>query len=147
MSTTSTAVQTDVVARLMRLWATPPADDAAVLAEIRALYTDPVEINGASTAATELLARVRAMQSSYSGLRHQLLERVDAPGRLVVAFRLTGTHTGPLPTPLGVVTAAGGPVDVRVIDVLTLSEGRISKVVMVADELGLLTGLGAVTLA
>ena len=35
----------------------------------------------------------------------------------------------------------------RVIDVLTLNEGRISKVDMVADELGLLTGLGAVTLA
>jgi hypothetical protein len=34
-----------------------------------------------------------------------------------------------------------------VIDVLTLVEGRISRVQMVADELGMLTGLGVLGLA
>jgi hypothetical protein len=36
---------------------------------------------------------------------------------------------------------------VRVIDVLTLTDGRVSGIVMVADELALLHGLGALALA
>ena len=126
--------------RLMGLWADPPADDDAALAGIRALYTDPVQINGTMMTALDLLARVRGMQRAYSGLRHELVERVDAPGRLVIAFRLRGTHTGPLATPFGELAATGRPFEVRVIDILTLTDGRISAVTMVADELGQLAG-------
>jgi hypothetical protein len=133
--------------RLMGLWADPPAEDAAALAGIRALYTDPVQINGASMTAVDLLARVRSMQRAYSGLRHELVERVDAPGHLVLAFRLRGTHTGPLATPFGELPATGRLFEVRVIDILTLTEGRISAVTMVADELGQLAALGALRLA
>jgi hypothetical protein len=133
--------------RLMGLWATPPADDDAALAGIRALYTDPVQINGTMMTALDLLARVRGMQRAYSGLRHELVERVAAPGRLVIAFRLRGNHTGPLATPFGELAATGRPFEVRVIDILTLTDGRISAVTMVADELGQLAGLGALRLA
>lgn len=133
--------------RLMGLWASPPADDADALAELRALYADPVQINGTAMTAVDLLARVRGMQRAYTGLQHELLERVDAPGRLVVAFRLRGTHTGPLATPLGELPATGRPFEVRVIDILTLADGRISTVTMVADELGQLASLGALRLA
>jgi SnoaL-like polyketide cyclase len=133
--------------RLMGLWATPPADDDAALAEIRALYTDPVPVNGTMMTALDLLARVRGMQRAYSGLRHELVERVAAPGRLVIAFRLRGNHTGPLATPFGELAATGRPFEVRVIDILTLTDGRISAVTMVADELGQLAGLGALRLA
>jgi ketosteroid isomerase-like protein len=142
--TTDTTIDTD---RLMRLWADPPDGDAAVLAELRALYTDPVQINGTTMTAADLLARIRAMQRAYTGLRHELADRVDAPGRLVIAFRLRGTHSGPLATPFGELAATGRPFEVRVIDILTLTDGRISAVTMVADELGQLAGLGALRLA
>jgi hypothetical protein len=141
--TTATTIDTD---RLMGFWATPPVDDTAALTLIRSLYTDPVVINGATFAATDLLARVRAMQGSYRDLRHEIIARVDAPGRLVVAFRLRGVHSGPLATPLGTVAATGRPFEVRVIDVLTLTAGRISAVTMAADELSQLRGLGALAL-
>jgi SnoaL-like polyketide cyclase len=133
--------------RLMGLWANPPADDDAALAGIRALYTDPVQINGTTMTGLDLLARVRGMQRAYSGLQHELVERVDAPGRLVIAFRLRGTHTGPLATPFGELGATGRPFEVRVIDILTLTDGRVSAVTMVADELGQLAALGALQLA
>ena len=140
----STPPSDDLAVRLMGLWSTPlPDDDAAALAAGRALYTDPVELNGTVVAAAVLVDRARALQRSYSGLRRHLLDRVDTPERLVIAFRLQGTHTGPLTTPLGTLAATGRDVDVRVIDVLTLVDGRISRIHMVADELGLLTGLGA----
>jgi ketosteroid isomerase-like protein len=143
-ATTTGGIDTD---RLMTLWATPPDDDAAVLAGLRALYTDPVGINGTSMTALDLLARIRAMQRAYTGLQHELVDRVDAPGRLVIAFRLRGTHTGPLATPFGELAATGRAFEVRVIDILTLTEGRISEVTMVADELGQLAALGALTLS
>jgi ketosteroid isomerase-like protein len=134
------------VDRLMALWATPPADDTAVLTDLRALYTDPVRINGTSMTAPDLLVRIRGMQRAYTGLRHQLVDRVDAPGRVVIAFRLRGTHTGPLATPLGELAPTGRDFAVRVIDILTVTDGRISEVTMVADELTQLTTLGALTL-
>jgi ketosteroid isomerase-like protein len=142
--TTSTTIDTD---RLMGLWAEPPADDAAALAALRALYTDPVQINGTTMTARALLARVRATQRAYSGLRHELVDRVDAPGKLVIAFRLRGTHTGPLATPFGELAATGRAFTVRVIDILALTDGRISAVTMVADELGQLAALEGLRLA
>jgi ketosteroid isomerase-like protein len=142
--TTSTRIDID---QLMGLWADPPADDAAALAVLRGLYTDPVQINGATMTARDLLARVRAMQRAYSGLQHELVDRVEAACKLVVAFRLRGTHTGPLATPFGELAATGRPFTVRVIDILTLTDGRISAVTMVADELGQLAALDALRLA
>ncbi|GAA4930675.1 SnoaL-like polyketide cyclase [Actinomycetospora succinea] len=145
MTTTPT---TDLVTRLMDLWSTPlPDDDAAALAAFGRLYTDPVTINGTAMTLADLLARARAVQGAYGGLDREVLEQVEAPGKLVVAFRMLGTHTGPLATPLGTVPATGGPVDVRVIDVLTLTDGRISGIVMVADELTNLHRLGVLALA
>ena len=137
---------TDLADRLMALWLDPPVHDAAALAAFRELYTDPVTVNGAAFAASDLLARARALHRAYSGLRYEPLDTVTAPGRLVVAFRMCGTHTGPLPTPLGTVPPTGRPVAIRTIDVLTVDDGRISEVCVVGDELGALLGLDALAL-
>ena len=60
---------------------------------------------------------------------------VVAPGRLIVAFLMRGTHTGPLPTPLGTVAPTGREVAIRTIDVLTVVDGRIAAVCDVFDAL------------
>ena len=75
-----------------------------------------------------------------------MLERVETPDKLVIAFLMTGKHVGPLPTVLGEAEPTGKDVAIRTIDVLTLSDGRISNAVVVADELGLLAGLDRVAL-
>jgi len=138
----------DLVDRLMGLWSTPlPDDDEQALAAVRALYTDPVEVNGAVLTAADLLARARALQRAYTGLHHRLHDRVETPDRLVIAFHLRGTHTGPLVTPLGTVAATGREVAIRTIDVLALEAGRVARIHVVSDELGLLHGLGALALA
>ncbi len=142
--TSSTLIDTD---RLMALWTTPPGEDAAPLAEVRSLYTDAMRINGPSMTAIDLLARIRGTQRAYTGLRHELVERVDAPGRLVIAFRLHGTHTGPLATPFGELADTGRDFTVRVIDILTLTDGLLSEVTMVVDELGQLAAPGVLRLA
>lgn len=132
--------------RLMAVWRDPPADDAAGIAAFRTLYTDPVEVNGSPLTAADLLTRARALHRTYTDLRHELLDVVVAPERLVVAFRMCGTQTGPLVTPLGTVAPTGATVAIRTIDVLTVVDGRIAAVCVLGDELGTLVGLGAVAL-
>jgi hypothetical protein len=137
----------DLVERLMDLWLALPADDEDAVAAFRALYTDPVQINGTSTSAEELVARARMLHATYDGLSQELIDRVDAPGKTVIAFRMRGTHVGPLSTPLGVIAPTGRPISILTIDVLTLQpDGRVSAVWVVPDELGLLIGLDALAL-
>jgi ketosteroid isomerase-like protein len=131
----------DLVDRLLALWRDPPADDADALAAFRALYTDPVDVNGVTVSAADLLARARILHRAYSGLHNEVLDVVTAADRVVIAF---GTHTGPLPTPVGTVAPTGRPVSIRTIDVLTVVDGRITRVIVVGDELGALVALGAV---
>ena len=141
-----TVPEPDLVDRLMHVWLHPPADDAAGVAAFRALYSDPVDVNGSAFTAADLLQRARALHRTYSGLRHEILDVVTAPGRLVVAFRMLGTHTGPLATPLGTVPPTGADVAIRTIDVLGVEDGRIASVCVVGDEFGTLIGLGALAL-
>ncbi|MFB9622650.1 ester cyclase [Nonomuraea helvata] len=53
---------------------------------------------------------------------------------------------GPLATSAGPLPPTGRPLDLRIIDILTITDGRISNVWMTADELGALNALDAVTL-
>ena len=137
---------TDIVDRILGLWLAPPPDDTAAVQAFHQLYTDPVLINGALMTAADLLTRARLVHRAFDGLHHELLHRVDAPGQIVIAFLMRGTHTGAYRTPLGDVAPTGKPVAIRTIDVLTLAGGRVSEVWVVADELGLLTSLDAIQL-
>lgn len=70
---------------------------------------------------------------------------MQTPDRLVIAQLLRGRHTGPLRTPLGTIQPTGREVAIRTIDVLTIVEDRVVAASVVADELGLLGQLDALT--
>ena len=86
----------------------------------RRLARHPVDVNGGAFTAADLLQRAQDLHRAYSGLRHEILDVVTAPGRLVVAFQMLGTHIGPLVTPLGTVPPTGADVAIRTIDALAL---------------------------
>jgi hypothetical protein len=133
------------VQRLLRMWTDPlPDDDAAAAAVFRELYSDPVTVNGASVTAADLVARARVMQAALERPEREVLSVVDAGASVAVVFRLAGRQVGPLETPAGRVPPTGRRVDVRIIDVLTLTDGRISGIWMVADWLSALAAAGAV---
>jgi hypothetical protein len=69
---------------------------------------------------------------------------VDAGTSVAVAVRLVGRQVGPLDTSVGRLPATGHEIDLRVIDVLSLTLGRISGIWMVADWLAALAAAGAV---
>jgi ketosteroid isomerase-like protein len=133
------------VQRLLRLWTDPlPEDDGAAAAAFRELYSDPVTVNGVSLTAADLVARARVMQEALERPEREVLSVVDAGASVAVAFRLAGRQVGPLDTSAGRVSPTGRRVDLRIIDVLTLTDGRISGIWMVADWLTALAAAGAV---
>jgi ketosteroid isomerase-like protein len=75
--------------------------------------------------------------------RH-VLDVVEDGGKVAVAFRMGGRRGGTLRTSAGPGPPTGQVVELRVIDVLTITDGRISDIWMVADELGALVAVGAV---
>jgi predicted ester cyclase len=55
---------------------------------------------------------------------------------------MRGRHVGPYETPFGTIQPTGSEVQIRTIDVLTITAGKISAIWMNADDLGTLRQLG-----
>ena len=94
----------------------------------------------------ELVQRARALHVAFDQLGVKVDQQVEVSGVLVIGFRMRGRHVGPLATPLGEIPAPGRDVEVRTIDILTAPDDVVTDVFVVADELGRLSQLGAVTL-
>jgi hypothetical protein len=107
---------------LLRLWTEPlPEDDSAEDA-------------------------FRALQRTSEAPEREILDTVEADGKVAVAFRLRGLQVGPLATSAGQLAPAGRQLTLRVIDILTIADGVVTDVWMVADELGALDAADAVQL-
>ena len=132
---------------LLRLWTDPlPDDDGAAADSFRRMYADPVLVNGAPLTARDLVGRARRMQAALERPERELLAVVDAGSSVTLVFRLAGRHVGVLDTPIGRVEATGARIDVRIIDVLTVADGRVTSLWMVADWLTPLAAAGVVQL-
>jgi predicted ester cyclase len=132
----------DLVERLLRLW-TQPADEAGLADRFAELYTDPVIVNGTALSLEQMSERARTLQAALAGLSAEVLQVIESDDAVAVAFVMRGRHTGPYPGPTGPIEATGAEVAVRTIDVLTLTDGKISRIWVNADDLGLLRHLGA----
>jgi hypothetical protein len=134
--------------RLVPLWTQPvDARDAPPEAAFREVYADPVAVNGVETTITELVGRARSLQRAFDQLDMHILDTVEAPDRVVIAFLMRGRHVGPFVSPLGTVAPTQRDIEVRTIDVLTVTAGVISAIWVVSDDLGLLRQLDAAKLA
>ena len=131
------------VKKLFRLW-THFADREDPVKDFAEIYSDPVLVNGIAFSIEQLVARARALNNGLSDLDSELLQVVEGDGAVAVAFLMRGTHTGPYSSPVGIVPPTGRTVAIRTIDVLTITDGRISAIWVNADDLGLLVQLGAV---
>ena len=130
--------------RLFDLWVSPPDGNADPLAAFGAVYADPVLINGTPMALTDLVARARALHVAFSDHEIEVVDRIAEPGKLAIAFRHTARHTGPWTTPMGEIAPTGLTVTGLGIDLLTLDDGRVAAIWVLADELQRLAQVGAV---
>jgi predicted ester cyclase len=136
----------DLLERLRRLWTEPVGDDSAASVAFAEVYADPLVVNGMPMTVAQLVDRARSLQKSFDGLSMQIVDQVDRSDRLVIVFLMRGRHVGPYASPLGTVPPTGREIQVRTIDVLTVEDGLITGIWVVADDLGLLSQLDAVAL-
>jgi ketosteroid isomerase-like protein len=129
------------VEALLDLWTRPGGSPDEAADAFRRLYTDPVLINGSEVSAEALVQRAAALQRTFADVHREVLQVCDAGDTVAIAFRLQGRQVGPLQTSAGLLPPSGAHITLRVIDVLTLTDGRISGITMVADELGALAPL------
>jgi SnoaL-like polyketide cyclase len=137
----------DLLGRLLPLWTQPVDswDDAE--AAFRGVYADPVVVNGIEMPIAELVGRARALQQAFDDLGMHILDIVETSDRVVIAFLMRGRHVGPFNSPLGTVAPTQRDIEVRTIDVLVITEGLVSAIWVVSDDLGLLRQLDAAKLA
>lgn len=82
----------------------------------------------------------RAFYAAFPDIYHAIDEVIPAGDRVTTRFTLRGTHTSPF---MGI-PASGRAVTVRAIVVLTVQEGKVSRLDGIFDQLGLLKQIGAI---
>ena len=93
--------------RLLDLWSQPPDHLLDPLVAFRDVYADPVTINGAAWPVADLVERARALHAAFTEHAVEVVDRVETPGKLVIAFRLFAAMP-PFGAPLGLAVAAAG---------------------------------------
>jgi hypothetical protein len=129
-----------LVDRALRLWTEPIPEGDAAVAAFRTVYTDPLDVNGESTALQVVVDRARMLQGALQGIRHEIKERIEAPGRRAFAFQITGRHVGALETPLGEIPATGRELTMKGMDIFIVDDeaDRVTGVWAIADLLDVL---------
>ena len=121
--------------RLFALWTVPPDSRDDAVAAFRELYDDPVLVNGQAVPVTDLVARARALHRAFTEHDIRIVERIAEPGKLAIAFRHIARHSGPWTTPVGVLEPTGSLVAGLGIDLLTVRDGHVAEIWVLADEL------------
>ncbi|MEV4137085.1 ester cyclase [Dactylosporangium sp. NPDC049742] len=141
MENSSNAVDLDAV---LALWDRPVGSRTDAAADFRKWYADPVPVNGSPVSADALVERAQVLQVAFADRRTELVHRVEAAGRLVIGFFMHVRHVGAYDTPLGRVEATGRQLKIRVTDILTVEDGKITEIWVMSDEVDVMRQLGVV---
>ena len=129
---------------LDRLTAAVVAKDAQAVAECYAedavaVTPDEGELRGSDRIA-EYMSQ---FGNSFPDLQYKYLQKHDTGNVAIDEGYLTGTHTGPLPTPSGeAIAATGKQINVRSCDVATVEAGVITQHRIYFDQMEFLGQLG-----
>ena len=131
---------------LLDLWGRQWTPGSEAEAAFGRFYADPVLVNGDSLPVSALVDRANALNLALADAQREVLTTMIGDDGVAVEFRLTGRHVGPLATSAGVLPPTGGMLTLRVIDILTVVDGRVTRIAMVPDELASLAAVGSVRL-
>jgi predicted ester cyclase len=99
-----------------------------------------VVVNGTPIAVTDLVARATALNRAFIDSETEVLDVVAEGSKVAFAFRRTATHVATWPTPLGEVSATGQRLTLMGMDILTIEDGRVTAIWVLADDLAVLLG-------
>jgi predicted ester cyclase len=128
----------DVVRRFVADYQTG-ADERA-LAEL--LHPDVVDHSrppGIAPGAEGVRQQFEGFRAAFSGFAAEILDQVAEGDKVVTRKVFTGTHTGPF----GGIEPTGRAVEIHVIDIVRVADGRIVEHWNCVDRVGLLAQLSA----
>jgi steroid delta-isomerase-like uncharacterized protein len=137
----SAATNAALVNRLYDLWNERDLDGALGMA------TDNVEIrlmaSGQTLAGLDGFRRfMERFALASSDMKKEVTNQIASDDHVVSEFRLRGTHDGPLGTPTGEIHPTGRAVDLRVIEVIGIHDGKVATIRNYSDTATLTRQLG-----
>lgn len=90
----------------------------------------------------ELAAFVKAWIDAFPDIAHEIVSYVEDGDRASWEVRVTGTHTGAMQTPSGVVPATGRRITIAAVDVARFRNGKAVSWHIYNDQLAFLQQLG-----
>jgi hypothetical protein len=129
--------------RLMELWTVPPDRRPDALGDFARAYADPVVINSVPFSLADLVERARGLHRAFTDHAIEIVDVAVDGSKVAFAFRHRARHTGTWATPVGEVSATDREVNGVGIDILTVEDGLITRIWVLADELQRLQQVGA----
>jgi len=86
----------------------------------------------------EVAGIIAVVRAAFPDLRHEVLQCIEYGDRAALELRISGTHTGPLSTPVGDVPASGTAAIWQSADLVTAEDGLITTWRIYYDQVGVL---------
>jgi len=90
----------------------------------------------------QVRAMFRAWVDGFSERQHPISNTLEAGDSVVAEYLLIGTHTGPMPSPRGVIPPTGKSIRVPSIAIYELRDGKLARSRGQFDQLTFLAQLG-----
>jgi predicted ester cyclase len=87
---------------------------------------------------------MRAYFAAFPGLRHEVVDFVEAGETIALELRITGTHTGTMQTPNGPIPPTGRQVTWESVDFVKVAGGKIVSWHAYFDQMAFLMQLGLI---
>jgi predicted ester cyclase len=117
-----------------------PGNAALVETFFSADFVDHTPLPGIPPTRDGIAALFLALKAGFPDLRIEILDQVADGGSVATRKRFRGTHGGSF---IGI-PASGRPLDLTVIDILKVRDGKLTEHWVVVDRMDLLTQLGVV---
>jgi predicted ester cyclase len=85
---------------------------------------------------------VKGWAAAFPDIKHEIVGYVEEGDRASWQVRVTGTHTGTLPTPSGPLAATGRRIKIDAVDMARFGSGRVLSWNIYFDQLSFLQQLG-----
>jgi predicted ester cyclase len=85
---------------------------------------------------------LEAYQQAFPDIRSEIMTTVETPDAIALELRISGTHTGPMQTPGGSIPPTGKSVVWESVDIVRVSDGKITSWHAYFDQVAFLTQLG-----
>jgi uncharacterized protein (TIGR02246 family) len=125
-----------------RVWQALEAQDYETFAGLFTADAEERQAGMTVRGREQIRAFVASFFTAFPDLRHEIVAWVEDGDTIAVELRVTGTHTGSLPTPNGAIAATGRRITLETCDYITVVGDKIMSWHVYMDQVAFMTQLG-----